>query len=316
MISCSDATRLEDMASGVLADANRLLPDSFDDPALRSGFDAALRRHDLTRPPMQIARLVYRAICGYEPPLRLSTLIALVHVGAGLHDDVSDGDVPGGRAAQAEALFISGSCLATIAPQALTTLVEPAQAVRALHVLWSGMQTMAAGQRRDLALFDEERPALRAVEAALAKTTGECGMYAALGAVVAGVRDDADIARWEALGADIGYALQVGSDCQDVADPSGRDIASGARTLPIAFALSDVDDATRERLCTALRKAHGDAVAMRDARESIVATRAIAACGTLIEARIARAERRLEELAPANTLALRAFLAELAWLRK
>ena len=242
MISRSDSTRLADIASNVVADANRMLPDAFDDPGLRSGFDAAFRRHDLTRPPLQIARLVYGAIRGCEAPLRLSTLVALVHVGAGLHDDVSDGDVSGGRVAQGEALLLSGVCLSTLAPYALTQLVEPARALRALQILWSGMQTMAGGQRRDLALCDDERPDLRAAEAALAKTTGECGMYAALGAFVAGVTDDGEIARWEAFGADIGYALQLGSDCQDVADPSGRDIASGARTLPIAFALHAVAD--------------------------------------------------------------------------
>lgn len=316
MISSSDTAQLEDIASDIVADANCLLPDAFDDPALRGGFDAALRRHDLGRPPMQIARLVYRAIRGCEPPLRLSTLTALIHVGAGIHDDVSDGDVPGGRAAQAEALLLSGVCLSTLAPHALTTLVEPARAVRTLHVLWSGMQRMAGGQRRDLALFDDERPDPRAVEAALAKTTGECGMYAALAAVVAGVSDDAEIARWEALGADIGYVLQVGSDCQDVADPNGRDIVSGARTLPIAFALRDLAGATHERLCAALRSAGSDGSAASEARELILGTRALAACGTLIEARAARAERRLAELAPPDTLALQAFIAELSWLRK
>ncbi len=317
MTLCSDAAQpcLKDGASDLVADANGLLPSSFD-PALRHGFDAALRRHDFTRPPMQIARLVYGAIRGCEPPLRLTTLTALVHMGAGLHDDVSDGDVKGGRTEQTEALLLSGVCLATLAPYALTTLVEPDRAVRALRLLWTGLQTMAAGQRRDLALFGNERPDLRAVEAALAKTTGECGMYAALGAVVAGVSSDAAIARWEAFGADIGYALQVGSDCQDVADPRGRDIASGARTLPIAFALHALDGATREGLCAALRDAPCDAIAAAGARERIVGTRALAACGTLVEARIARAERRLAELEPPEPFALRAFVAEISWLRK
>jgi geranylgeranyl pyrophosphate synthase len=308
--------RLEEIGSAVAADVRRLLPTSFDDPALRRGLDAALRRQDLTLPPMQIARLVYGAILGREAPLRLTTLTALVNLGAGLHDDVSDGDVTGGRAEQAEALLLSGVCLATLAPFALTTLVEPARAVRALQLLWSGLQAMAGGQRRDLALFDDERPDLRAAESALAKTTGECGMYAAFGAVVAGVTDEAELARWEAFGADVGYVLQLGSDCQDVVDPRGRDIRSGARTLAIAFALHDVDGATYERLCAALRKARRDAVAAREARELIIATRTLTACGTLAEARVARAERHLTELGPSYPAALQAFVAELSWLRK
>jgi hypothetical protein len=139
--------RLEEIGSAVAADVRRLLPTSFDDPALRRGLDAALRRQDLTLPPMQIARLVYGAILGREAPLRLTTLTALVNLGAGLHDDVSDGDVTGGRAEQAEALLLSGVCLATLAPFALTTLVEPARAVRALQLLWSGLQAMAGGPR-------------------------------------------------------------------------------------------------------------------------------------------------------------------------
>jgi geranylgeranyl pyrophosphate synthase len=140
-------------------------------------------------------------------------------------------------------------------------------------------------------------------------------MYAALGAVVAGADDAAAIAGWEAFGADVGYALQLGSDCQDVVDPSGRDISSGARTLPIAFALRALDGTTRERLGAALRSARGDGAAC-EARELILSTRALAACRTLIEARLARATRRLAELAPPGSFALKAFLAELSWLRK
>ena len=299
---------------GPLDDVRSLLPADLD-PVLRTGVERAFRSHDLSRPPIQIARLVYEAITGKHAPIRLSTVAALVHVGAGLHDDVADGDLPGGRAQQAEALLVSGVCLATLAPRAVTTLVRPALVPRALEALWSGMQTMAGGQRRDLALFQTERPDLRDVEAALAKTTGEIGLSAALAAIAAD-QDDASVRAWESFGADVGYGLQLASDCQDVSDVESRDLASGARTLPIAFALHDVADPERAAFIDALRRARDDRAAHARARATLLTTRALSASLTLVEARIARAERTLEQLATADAAPLAAYVAAISWLRR
>ena len=310
---------LTDMASifstsSLIDDIRPLLPADLD-PVLRSGIERAFRSHDLSRPPMQIARLVYEAITGRPAPIRLSTVAALVHVGAGLHDDVADGDLPGGRAQQAEALLVSGVCLATLAPRAVCTLVRPALATRALDALWNGMQTMAGGQRRDLALFDAERPDLREVEAALAKTTGEIGLSAALAAIAAD-QDDASVRAWQSFGADVGYGLQLASDCQDVSNPQSRDLSSGARTLPIAFALHDLADPERGAFIDALRRARTDRAVHAQARATLLTTRALSASLTLVEARIARAERSLTGLATIDAAPLAAYVAAISWLRR
>jgi geranylgeranyl pyrophosphate synthase len=261
------------------------------------------------------APLIYEAITGERAPRRLSTVAALVHVGAGLHDDVADGDVPGGRAREAQALLISGICLATLAPRAACTLVHPARASGVLAALWHGMETMAGGQRRDVALFDAERPDVREAEAALAKTSGEIGLSAALAALAAD-QDEASVRAWEAFGADVGYGLQLASDCQDIADTASRDLSSGARTLPIAFALHERTEPTRATLLAALRRARHDRAAHAQARALVLNTRALSASLTLVEARIARAERALAQLAPPNGNALKAFVGSISWLRR
>jgi geranylgeranyl pyrophosphate synthase len=298
----------------LLDDVRSLLPADLD-PALRAGVERAFRSHDLSRPPVRIGRLVYEAITGERAPLRLTTVSALVHIGAGLHDDVADGDIPGGREREAEALLISGLCLATLAPRAICTLVPCVLIPRALETLWNGLETMAAGQRRDVALFHAELPDLREVESALAKTSGEIGLAAALGALAA-QRDDASVREWQSFGADVGYGLQLASDCQDVADPASRDIASGARTLPIAFALHELALPAQRTFLGHLRDARSDRAAHSEARNALLGTRALHASLTLVEARIARAERRLSELAPADPARLATFIAGISWLRR
>jgi geranylgeranyl pyrophosphate synthase len=298
----------------LLDDVRLLLPANLD-PAIRTGVERAFAAHDLSRPPLRIAGLVYEAITGKRAPLRLATAAALIHVGAGLHDDVADGDLPGGRAQQAQALLISGVCLATLAPRAVCTLVRHARMPRALAALWDGLEMMAAGQRRDIALFGEARPDPREVEAALAKTCGEIAFSAALGAIAA-EQDDAAVAAWQSFGADVGYGLQLASDCQDVADSESRDIASGARTLPIAFALCELSEPQRGALNDALRRARDDRTAHAQARAAILNTRALHASLTLVEARIARAERTVAELAPVDGSALAAFVAGVSVLRR
>jgi geranylgeranyl pyrophosphate synthase len=197
----------------------------------------------------------------------------------------------------------------------MCTLVPAALVPRALEALWTGLETMAAGQRRDVALFHAERPDLREVESALAKTSGEIGLAAALGALTAHC-DDAPVREWQRFGADVGYGLQLASDCQDVADPASRDIASGARTLPIAFALQELDVPARQVFLDHLRRARSDRAAHSEARNALLGTRALHASLTLVEARVARAERRLSELAPADPGSLATFIAGISWLRR
>jgi geranylgeranyl pyrophosphate synthase len=301
--------------AAVYADLEAWLPSVLDDPVMRAALEHALRRHRLSKPPLRIADRVFAAITGRQPPIRLTSTVALFHVGAGLHDDVSDGEVDGGRTAEAQALLTAGSALASIAPQAAATLVAPSELLPLLHVVWHGLQAMASGQRQDLALFGASNPHPRVVEAALVKTTAECGMYAALGACTAGAADKA-LVRWERLGAEIGYALQVSSDCKDAMDPEGQDIVAGARTLPIALALQAGTQSDREQLRTVLASGPRDETARARARSLIAGSGSLHACGTLVEAAIARAERLLDELAPPFPQALSAFIDELSWLRR
>ena len=311
----ADVGASAETATAVIADLEAWLPLVARDAALRETLERALRAHDLRRPPLRIASLAFGALTGREAPIRLTSLVALIHVGAGLHDDVSDGDLAGGSKAEALALLASGTCLASLAPQALATLVSGRDVLPALGLLWRGMEAMASGQRRDLALFGEPEPDPKAAEAALLKTTAECGLYAALGARVAGASSDA-LPRWEKLGAEIGYALQLLSDCNDALDPAGRDIGAGARTLPIAFALRAGSDGDRAQLRRTLGDAAHDPQAAARVRDAIVRSGSLVACTTLVEAAIVRARRLLAALGLERDAALNEFLSELSCLRQ
>src|SRR5450755_2517144 len=228
---------------------------------------------------MRIAGNVFAAIAGRPAPVRLSSTIALIHVAADLHDDVTDGHTDGGAAAEALALIVAGTMAASIAPQAVLTLVAPADAPAALHSLWHGFRAMASGQYRDLALYGASHPDPRAVEAALAKSTAACGLYAVLGARAAGVAGEA-LTQWERFGAAVGYAIEVSLDCRDALDFAFRDIAAGARTLPIALALHPGAYGDPEKLRRALAAAPHDPTARHQARDAIAASGSVAACGT------------------------------------
>jgi putative peptide zinc metalloprotease protein len=293
--------------AAILADLHAWLPSALEDASMRDTLEAALSpgfRCDI----VCFAADVYRAITGRRAAPRLTSAALLLNYAVGLCDDVAGGDIVGGVAAQAQANLLAGTVLSSVAPQAVTTLVPPADALVVLGCVWRGLSAMASGQRKDLALFGALDLEPRAVEAALAKSTAECGMYAALGAAVAGVRGDA-LATWERLGSAVGYVAEVNSDCLDVFDPRARDVAHGARTLPIALALVPGALGDTEQLRRDLAAAPSDPVARDRARDAIIASGSLHACGTLVEAAAARAERLLAELAPPHGAHLRETIA-------
>jgi geranylgeranyl pyrophosphate synthase len=257
---------------------------------------------------------VFAAITGKQAPVRLASALWLLYVGVELCDDVADGDIRGGAAAEVQAMLVAGTVLSSIAPQAIASLLPAPEALEALEYLWRGGQAMSGGQRRDLALFGDLYPEPREAEAALAKSTAECGMYAAISACVAGERG-AVVARWEQFGAEMGYALEVNADCRDALEPSGRDIAAGARTLPIALALQVGAHSVRDELRSDLAAAARESDACERARRAILASGSLKARGTLVEAAIIRAGRILKQIAPPYDAGLRKFLTGTSFLR-
>ena len=297
-------------------DLEAWLPTVVDDDVLRAVIDRQIRTYDFDNPAINLTRIVFSEVTQRELPLALSSLIALIHIGVDLHDDVTDGDIIGGSRAEGEALLAAASCLASLAPQALARLITGSRLLTALQYLWQGLQTMASGQRVDLALYGDLHPQPRIVESALRKSAAEFGIYVTLAACVAGAAET-DLPRWNQLGMELGYALQLSSDCTDAVSESGRDIIGGARTLPITLALQAGTPGDRECLRRDLALAPSNRGAWTRVRTAIDASKSLGACGTLVEAAIARAEAQLAPLIPAiRGSELPSFVVNCSWLRK
>jgi geranylgeranyl pyrophosphate synthase len=99
---------------------------------------------------------------------------------------------------------------------------------------------MGAGQAIDLALMGSDRPAVESVAfAATLKGSALLGALARMAARVAG-SPAGDVSAFGRYGEAIGLADQLRGDWADVGQLSySKDLASGARTLPIALSLSE-----------------------------------------------------------------------------
>jgi len=297
------------------ADLEVWLATVVDDDLLRTAIERQVRIYDFDGSPITLAGLVYSAITEHEVPLALYSLVALIHIGVDLHDDVTDGDIMGGGRAEAQALLASATCLSSLAPQALSRLLTGSRLLSALHYFRKGLQTMASGQRVDLSLYGNQHPQPRIAESALRKSA-DFGIYVALSACVAGAAEE-DLPLWNQFGMELGYALQISPDCMDAVSEAGRDIIGGARTLPVTLALQAGTPRDRERLRRDLALAPSDAGAWTRVRTAIDASKSLGACGTLVEVAIARAEAQLAQLLPAKRgSALFSFVVDCSWLRK
>ncbi len=222
------------------------------DRALRQKAEAAGPSSPRTMGEM--AALAARAV-GAPPGLsaEAGAVAVLAGVGIDLLDDLGDGDLdpvwedlPRGCV-----LLLATTLISAVPHRAIAELGISGRLRERMHAcLAVGLLEMSGGQLEDLASQRGAIPSPAVVEASvIAKSGGEMATSAALGAIAAGATEVA-AAVFAQAGRHYGAALQLAGDVSDLGQPAAsRDLAAGARTLPIAYhaVLLDEREAARFR---------------------------------------------------------------------
>jgi len=173
-------------------------------------------------------------------------IAVLAGVGVDLLDDLGDGDLdPGWLDLPRGCILLMATTLVSAIPfRAIADLGISVSLRGRMHAcLASGLLEMSGGQLEDLASQRGSIPSPREVEASvIAKSGGEMATSAALGAIAAGATE-ATAAGFARAGRHYGAALQLAWDVSDLGQiAESRDLAAGARTLPIAYHAAALDE--------------------------------------------------------------------------
>ena len=175
----------------------------------------------------------------------------------------------------------------------------PATIVAMQHTLAQAGLAMSAGQQRDVAMAGSRNVSVEAVDASVAGKSGEASaMLAALGAHLAGAPEPL-VECYRAMGRALGAAGQVRSDCYDLfATPRSKDLAQGARTLPIALYLERLPGEEQDAFLALLDQARTEPSAQEDARARMRAAGVLRECAMLIDLYRGQAHAALAQAEP------------------
>ena len=266
-------------------------------------------------PSHRVPLLVHAAITGTAAPaVPLAIATSLLFLGIDILDDLADGDRPAHwENFSAAEIQLAAATLTSALPQLLIAELSapPATICRMQQTLARGLLRMSAGQQADLAHTGGNDVSAAAVENSVAAKSGEeLAMFAALAAQLAGAEPDtvtayADFARA------LGTAAQLSNDCHDLfADPRCRDLAHGARTLPVVLRLEKLTGADRAEFLDRLEAARTQETARESVRRNLRLGGELRHCAVLVEVCLQRARRRLAQAQPTEPAAaqLRALL--------
>lgn len=196
-----------------------------------------------------LALLACQAVHG-DPSRALPAAVAveLAHNASLIHDDIIDGDrTRRGRPAVwstfgVPTAILAGDALFFMAVQVLAE--SPSLAGQGVAILTTAVQRLIEGEHTDLLLESRTGAVLAdAQETAAAKTAALIAASCALGAIAGGATAD-QVERLDGFGRHLGAAFQLVDDLQGIwGDPAvtGKptsDLASGKKSLPVAFALA------------------------------------------------------------------------------
>lgn len=251
---------------------------------------------------VQVPLLVHAAVQGEtRPAVPLAVATTLLVAGLELLDDLMDGDLAHGWCGYRPAeLLLAGVTLVAALPQlALGELpLPPGRLVAMQRVLAHAGLRISAGQQRDLRLAGRTRLSPAAAEVIAAGKSGEVlAVLAALAAALAAARPRA-VAGYAALGRALGTALQLRSDCYDLfGAPRSRDLAAGARTLPLALYLR-ARPRERRAFLSLLTAARTDPAVQNAVRARLIEAGVPRLAGAVIARYCARAHAVLNRLKP------------------
>lgn len=239
------------------------------------------------------------AAVGGNPSLAvaLSAASAFVFSGLDVIDDIADGDcqpqwedVP-----QAQQTLAGISAMVSFPQLLITRLPLAPQVIAAmLALLAQRMLQAGAGQQLDLALVGAEQPDPDVVVAAVAGKSGEqLALYCEWAALAAGASAEA-VAAWGDYGRSLGIAGQIKSDMSELChDAWCRDLASGNRTLPIAYHLQKAG-AARAGFVELLAHARTDLGAQRAVRQALLDSGAIRMAALVAQLYVERGRSALQ----------------------
>lgn len=277
--------------------------------ALSSRADAALARvlPDEATPPVPLHRamryavlgggkrmrplLVYAAGVALGAPLdRLdapAAAVEIIHAYSLVHDDLPAMDDDALRRGQPTCHVAFGEAMAILAGDALQALafevlsdapmldVEPAVHVEMLRVLAKacGSQGMAGGQALDLASVGQRLDPAALERMHVHKTGALIRASVRLGALAAGCRDEAVLARIDRYGHCVGLAFQIRDDILDVegstdqlGKTAGKDEAQAKPTYPAILGMA----AARAQLAAMTDQALADAATFGDGGRALI----------------------------------------------
>lgn len=255
-------------------------------------------------PAMDLPLLVYRALAGRldDVAVDVAAACACVYLGADTVDDVADGDQrPEWAGIPGSVVSLTGSTILATLPQriVLDLPLDSDTRVAVLSRLTAGLVEMSAGQHSDLALRSGEFPDVDTVERSVQrKSGGEMATFAGMAALAAGAAESARAAA-EDLGAAIGTAGQLASDISELTSDLAeyRDLAGGARTLPIAMHVHRLDAADRDRFLDLLNDARTNPAARRSVRSEVLTSGTARRSAVVVQIHCQRARRLADALA-------------------
>ncbi|MDQ4076715.1 MAG: polyprenyl synthetase family protein [Chloroflexota bacterium] len=260
----------------------------------------------LDDPPLLLAcvhlpLLVHAALVGDDAPaVPLAALLALLHLGIDIFDDLADGDLPAHWAGwHPSAINLAAATLLSALPQlALAELDAPSATLVAMQrTLAQGLMRMSAGQQRDLAMVGAYSVSAQDIEAlVVAKSGEELALFAALAAQFAGMPSEV-VAIAAALGRALGTGRQIAEDCYDLFTAShSRDLANGTRTLPLALYLARQRPEEAGSFLDLLAQARVDRVAQGVVRQRLREAGVLRHCAVIVEIYCQQARRLLAQL--------------------
>lgn len=236
---------------------------------------------------------------GGDPALTvpLSAASAFVFSGLDVIDDIADGDCQPqwGGVPSAQQTLAGISAVLSFPQLLIAHLPLPPQTITAMLALLAQRMLLAgAGQQLDLALVGAEQPDPDAVVASVAGKSGEqLALYCEWAALASGASAEA-VAAWGDYGRALGIAAQIKSDLSELChDTWCRDLASGNRTLPIAYHLQKAG-AARAGFVELLAQARTDREAQRAVRQALFDSGAIRMAALVAQLYVERGRSALQ----------------------
>ena len=209
-----------------------------------------------------------------ERALPLAAACTLLYLGVDLLDALMDGDpLPHWEGHQPGLIHMAAATMVAALPQRILAGLEapPTVVASIVAALSDGLMGMSAGQQMDLAgSAAGEWPSVASVSESVTLKTGEMlAMFATMAGHLAGAPTTA-VADLKEMGRAWGLASELTADVRDLFASTGKDFASGAKTLPLVLHMEGLKDGSDLRFLWLLEKARDDERARELIRKEIV----------------------------------------------